>query len=373
MAFSKSFKQKLAEIETSANQKLENINAYHDKVKQLIQESDSDLQSIKEQLDSVSEVKKKFDADVESILDVLSENPELAEDAQNLQIAIENIKDLQKQITVIYKQIYGFDKRNPDGTIINHEEGLKDKLEKSYNDTAHKLTILEKNSKDAYNKYLSEWENSFQVLKKSIESLLPAATSAGLASAYNSKKEEEEKSLNRDFRWFVAIIVSMVAIGSSLLIPQIAPAKGDYVSLISRLVLFAPLIWIGIYQNKKINISKKIIEEYAHKATLMKTFDGLFKQIFQTNKNGKYISSDNVRESFLLQTLNAVDKNPAECISDCNKSDNPMLDIIRLALKKSKNNFSENTFGTILKEIKGFLHADDATKNKNTGDSKCPC
>ena len=81
----------------------------------------------------------------------------------------------------------------------------------------------------------------------------------------------------------------MVGIGFSLFLPDIAPKENDYIGFVSRILLLAPLIWIGIYQNKKLNISKKIIEEYAHKASIMKTFDGLLKQMFQTNKNGKAI------------------------------------------------------------------------------------
>lgn len=378
MAYSKDFKERLENIEKGASTALENINKYHDKIKGLFGEVNENSQDIRETLDQVNQTKQEFDEKVNSILEFLEENPDLSEEAQNLEAIIENIKGLQKQILVIYKQIYGFDNKDPNGQILNHEEGLKDKLEKSYYTVSNKIAQLEKDAKESYQKYLSEWEDNFKKLKLSIESLLPAATSAGLASAYNDKKMAEESSLRWGFGWFVAIICCMVVIGISLLLPQTAPGENDYIALFSRLVLFAPLIWIGIYQNKKINISKKIIEEYAHKASMMQTFNGLFIQMFKRGDNGEYISSDKVRETFLLQTLNTVNKNPAECISECNKSDNPMVDIVKLALKQSKKDASNGTFNDILKSIKDFFCSCEepnqiCKKEQNEENKECNC
>lgn len=350
MAYSKDFKEKLGQIQSDAASALMAINSYKEKIETLYNGSDDEAQKIKTILEHIEKQKETFESEIQSILDVLEENPELAEDAQNLQANIESITDISNKIQVIYKQIYGFDTKNEAGEV-KHQEGIKDKLEKSYNDLITKISNLEKSSETKYNSYLTNWNKSFESLKKNIEDLLPGATSAGLASAYESKKEQEEKSLKWGFRWFVGIVLLMIIIGFSLFIPEYAPEKDDYIGFISRLVLFAPLIWIGIYQNKRINISKKIIEEYAHKASIMKTFDGLLKQLFQTNKNGKYISSDKVRETLLLQTLNAVSRNPADCISDCNKSDNPMIDIFKLALKKSKNGISADSINAIFNGI----------------------
>ena len=372
MAYAKEFKEKLSNMEAEASRALNSIGSYYNQVKDLFHDMTTNSQDIKTTLDQVNKTKQDFDNQVNDIVKFLEENPDLHEEAQNLETVIENIKGLQKQIVLIYKQIYGFDNKDSNGQIADHEDGLKDKLEKAYSAASDKISQLEKDSERKYKDYLSEWDKNFNDLKQSIESLLPAATSAGLASAYNNKKKAEEKSLRWGFACFVVIIVCMLGIGISLFIPEMAPAENDYIAWFSRLILVAPLIWIGIYQNKKINISKKIIEEYAHKASMMQTFNGLFIQVFKTNEAGEYISSNKVRETFLLQTLNTVNKNPAECISDCNKSDNPMIDVVKLALKKSKNEISETTLSNILNGINGAVNTNEPQPSKEP-EVNCGC
>lgn len=369
MGYSKEFKNRMGEMEAQAKSVLDSVNSYKRELEVLQQGSKDAAGNIAATLEEVKKIKETIDSRVQSILDFVEENPDLSEDAENLQTNIEKIKDLRNNIQVVYKQIYGYDTKNDDGEV-EHQDGLKDQLDKSYTELTKKIQAIEKNSEYKYEAYLETWQQSFEGLKKAIEDLLPAATSAGLASAYKDKQEAEESSLRWGYGWFVGIIISMVVIGGSLFIPGLAPAKDDYIALISRLVLFAPLIWIGIYQNKKINISKKIIEEYAHKASVMKTFDGLLKQIFKTDKNGEYISSDKVRETLLLQTLETVGRNPADCISDCNKSDNPMLDIFKLVLKKSKNGISPETIAAILNGVQQHAHNQEPTNDSKPEDKE---
>ena len=351
MSYSKEFKNRLEKIETEAKTTLDSIQKYNNQIKNFVESSETDRSAITAIVDEFTKQKETFDKEIRTILEVLEDNPDLSEETENLATDIETIKDLKNKISVIYKQIYGYDIKNDNGEIVSHEEGIRDRLEKSYNDLSKKITTLETVTKNKYETNLSEWTKSIDNLKKDIEKLLPGATSAGLASAYEEKQKDEIKSLQWSFGWFVGIIILMVGIGFSLFLPDIAPKENDYIGFVSRILLLAPLIWIGIYQNKKLNISKKIIEEYAHKASIMKTFDGLLKQMFQTNKNGKYISSDTVRETFLLQTLNAVSRNPADCISECNKSDNPMIDIIKIALKNKKNPVSADTIKAIFNGV----------------------
>lgn len=351
MSYSKEFKNRLEKIETEAKTTLDSIQKYNNQIKNFVESSETDRSAITAIVDDFTKQKETFDKEIRTILEVLEDNPDLSEETENLATDVETIKDLKNKISVIYKQIYGYDRRNDSDETIQHEDGIKDRLEKAYTELSKKITNLENVTKNKYEEYLLEWTKSFRTLKQDIEGLLPGATSAGLASAYETKQNEELSSLNRGFKWFAGIIFMMILIGASLVLPWTAPKEDNYMGFVSRIVLFAPLIWIGIYQNKKLNISKKIIEEYAHKATIMKTFDGLLKQIFQTNKNGKYISSDNVRETFLLQTLSAISRNPADCISECNKSDNPMIDIIKIALKNQKNPVSADTINAIFNGV----------------------
>src|SRR5690606_19842365 len=55
-----------------------------------------------------------------------------------------------------------------------------------------------------------------------------------------------------------------------LILPNIATAV---------IPLYIPMMWFTFAANKKLNLSKRLIEEYTHKEVISKTFEGLSTQI----------------------------------------------------------------------------------------------
>lgn len=100
--------------------------------------------------------------------------------------------------------------------------------------------------------------------------------------------------------------------------------------IIARISLLGPLIWLAIIQNKKMNLSKKLAEEYWHKEIVAKTFVGLSDQIDKATEGD---TAKELRIKLLELTLDTIAKDPADCIGNHNESDNPMKSILKVSQK----------------------------------------
>jgi len=87
---------------------------------------------------------------------------------------------------------------------------------------------------------------------------------------------------------------------------------------------------VAYSSNKKMNLSKRLIEEYTHKEVLSKTFEGLAKQI--SNVKDDEISAD-LKIKLLYNILEVNSENPGKLISDYDKSDHPLMDALDKSIK----------------------------------------
>ena len=152
MAYSKEFKDRMNKIESEARSILSALNSYKSKIEDIQKESENSSGSITSALEYINNIKGQVDSQANEILNFIEENPDLTEDAQNLETDIERIKALRNNIQVIYKQIYGYDEKNEAGEIV-HQEGLKDQLNKAYSELTNKIQTIEKDSEAKYSSY----------------------------------------------------------------------------------------------------------------------------------------------------------------------------------------------------------------------------
>ena len=85
--------------------------------------------------------------------------------------------------------------------------------------------------------------------------------------------------------------------------------------------------------NKRINLSKRLIEEYTHKAVLGKTFSGLSNQIDLLPQQSEV--KEELRNQLLFNILQVSAENPGKLISNYNKSDHPLMDALENSAKLS--------------------------------------
>lgn len=130
------------------------------------------------------------------------------------------------------------------------------------------LAVIDKHEKD-----LAKLKGECDALHARIESLLPNATSAGLATAFREQKARFEKPQWMWLGTFVATILGLLA--SSL---WGLPAGDSWDSMgrhfVNRLPLIAPLVWLAIYAGRHYGMALRLQEEYAYKEAVSAAFEG---------------------------------------------------------------------------------------------------
>lgn len=178
-----------------------------------------------------------------------------------------------------------------------------------------------------------------------MKALLPGALAAGLSAAYESKKDEEASFLashERSFKFAVygLVAVSIIPFGVNCYLlmqgTELASVLKDTPRLVvSILPLYFPVLWLAYSANKRLNLSKRLIEEYTHKAVLGKTFSGLSNQIEGLANDASV--KDELRTRLLFNVLQVSAENPGKLITDYSKADHPLMDVLEKSARLSES------------------------------------
>jgi hypothetical protein len=131
------------------------------------------------------------------------------------------------------------------------------------------LAIIETHEKD-----LARLKEECDTLRARIESLLPNATSAGLATAF---REQQGRFVWPQRGWLTTFIVAIAALLScSLLGLPSADGTWDQMAkhFLNRLPLIAPLVWLAVYAGRHYGLALRLQEEYAYKEAVSAAFEG---------------------------------------------------------------------------------------------------
>jgi len=348
------------EISESTSKKLSQINADFEKIKEQrdnIKEignsataSLSDIEDLRGKIELVQELfneKDNLDEKINSLTDLHDSGKDISSKINVLHSLSRNKKS---EIDELYYEIFGYeenddseesDEENEDveeKTV--HIDGLKDKLEKTYADIVQDLKNLDEQvasidseTEEKYSNFIVGEKEKYSSVFAKIRELLPDALTAGLSHAYSEKKEaelEESIKLKKTFlnaiRWLVIVSLIPFAVNIYLLIggKSIESIINDLPKMVfSILPLYIPIVWLAYSAGKKVNLSKRLVEEYSHKEVLSKTFEGLSSQIEDLGETD--ISSE-LRLKLLSNILSVSAENPGKLISDYNSGDHPFFD-----------------------------------------------
>ena len=336
----------IKEYENTAKQSYDEIVALKEKVDYINKQYGviSDNEKNIEALESIFEDFANLQRKINSLSELLTNGEETFD---KINLLLKNANDKTTNIKKLYSEIMGYDTPKEDGEEV-FVIGLKGKLEESYNEIEKKVDSLQNqldfiviDSDKNFKSKISEFEKTFQGVNNKIKSLLPDALTAGLCSAYSTKRMNEEKEENRQTRLFSIailgmIIVSLIPFGVSIHMLVVDKVTlGDVLMKLPRMVpailpLYIPVLWLAYSSGKRRNLSKRLIEEYTHKEVLSKTFEGLSEQISKIEDDG--ISSD-LRNRLLYNLLEVTSENPGKLISDYNKSDHPFMEVLDNSVK----------------------------------------
>ena len=145
-----------------------------------------------------------------------------------------------------------------------------------------------KNKLDTFNE---EQQEIIKGLIEKINTLLPAATSAGLASAYRESKEGDAKKTRRYTVCFALSVVFLLVAGIAIarLNPEISNLEQLFYKLFISSPIFTPLIWLCLFTSKRRSEYSRLEQEYAHKEALAKSYGGYKKEITELESEDKLL------------------------------------------------------------------------------------
>lgn len=247
----------------------------------------------------------------------------------NIQGVVDHSIARKTQIDEVHNEIFGQDLKGSDGSVARID-GLRDKIKTSFDHVAGELVGL----KDRASADVSS-------VTGQLKALMPGAMAAGLSAAYEAKANAEISAQQRLEKHFVWAIGGLAAIS---LIPFAVDvyllARGMELLEVIRqtpvlpiLPLYFPVLWFAYSTNKKVNLSKRLIEEYTHKAVLGKTFSGLSNQI--DSLSGDPAVTQDLRLRLLYNVLQVSAENPGKLITDYSKADHPIVDVLESSSRLS--------------------------------------
>lgn len=152
-------------------------------------------------------------------------------------------------------------------------------------------------------------KNVTSELKKQIESLLPGATSAGLATSYKDAKDEYVEKIKKTTTNFTLGIVCLFIVSIVIIWwdtsnkPDISTIHGFLVYLSYRLLLISPIVWFTSYNALQNRHLFRLQEEYAHKKAMAESFEGFKRQVEAIDSLNE---ESNMLKELLSSTISAI-------------------------------------------------------------------
>jgi|GEM_PF-1139085 len=336
-------------------------NAIHDEIVLRQNKLMSDVAEIIEKnntLNSAIEKSSELPSHIESIKQLLESANKIHGDINSL---FGHSMKRKAEIDNLHKEINGYDiKSNENESEVEHIDGLKDELRKKYDDLSDKSNNLNMIIQKSIHEISDDYRNKLGTSVKQIEDLfaesekkiiavngqltglLPGAMAEGLSAAYEAKKDQEIISQRDLEKSFMQAIFCMVGIS---LIPffvdvhllfwknsELLTVIKDTPNLIVAILpLYFPVLWFAYATNKKLNLSKRLIEEYTHKSTLGRTFAGLSNQIESFSQDGEV--KNELRARLLFNFLQVTSENPGKLITNYERADHPVMDVLENSSK----------------------------------------
>ena len=241
-------------------------------------------------------------------------------------------------------------------TAIETAHTVASSLEDEVEEYREKFKSFDRQLEDRNNDFLQGKEKqnelfaNFEDKKKSadslleqIEGLLPSATSAGLATAYNNRRVKAEKSAQLySWTFFVGIVVLAVSAAATvtqtfILWPftwefiRIESAKEYLDKILFKLPIVIPVLWATLTVSKRRSEMQRLAEEYAHKEALAQSYEGFKQQIVELSKD-----DDSLLRNLLEVILKAISVNAAKTLEGKHGEKMPVQEVIEETIKKSR-------------------------------------
>ncbi|WP_153915976.1 hypothetical protein [Shewanella sp. TC10] len=250
------------------------------------------------------------DSDNESISTEINNALELAEtDSENIKELLNDVKNKLTDFKQYHTVVFGV--KNDEGSF---EGGLKSEI-----------IAREKHLEE----FKKQQELKYKTLNNEIESLLPGATSAGLATAYHELKESFNAPIKTYSKLFYSSITALVLVAFLSITKEVGwffikfVEVTDLSKLVSnilyKLPIVLPVLWLTIFASKRRSETQRLQQEYAHKEALAKSYQNFKMQIEALEQ-----SDPALMNKLLSSAIDAVSKNASDTLDKKHGDKTPM-------------------------------------------------
>jgi hypothetical protein len=228
---------------------------------------------------------------------------EMAKALERLATMITSATTERKDLHAFYVRIFGPEPADDDEV---RQGGLKDELDTRM----RQLAQVEE-----------EQLTRHTTLFTKIEALLPGATSAGLASAYKKLKDDFETSIRRYTQAFYMSLF-VLAIGGLVVVTdsvtfwppsvkfvQAHDWQGLLQTLLTRLPVVLPVVWLAIYSATRRSQYERLQQEYAHKEAFASSYESYKKQLQDLK-----VDADALQRELIAKAIEAIAFNASKTL-----------------------------------------------------------
>ncbi|HDR1535593.1 TPA: hypothetical protein QB471_001291, partial [Pasteurella multocida] len=383
---SKSLQNALSEYAKTVS---EHSLSYLDELKSCIQEGKEIKEDIQKILDDLSVKEKRIDAYHESLFKEDGFEDELNKLATELTDKSSQVEELYNDIfkkegikerITLYLADADTDKKSISSLKKSSSEMI-DELKEFHtvilgeeNEEGEREGGL-KNEINIRRKELDDFkimqQERYKELNNQIESLLPGATSAGLAKAYSEMKKSFSRAVITygclfyvSLAFLLAIICAVYYIPVYFGFPELSlgyvisnlpkltalavdgtteavnltgniamntsePSVSSQIfiilkSLVFKLSFILPALWLVLFVSKRRNEARRLEQEYAHKEALAKSYDSYKQQIEKLKQEDQ----DKLLSMLMENMLKAIALNPAETLDKNHKDPMPIEEVM---------------------------------------------
>ena len=270
------------------------------------------------------------DSDNESISTEVKNALELDEtDSENIKELLSDVKNKLTDFKQYHTDVFGV--KNDEGSF---EGGLKDEI-----------IAREKHLEE----FKKQQELKYKALNDEIESLLPGATSAGLATAYHELKESFNGPIQTYSKLFYGSISALVLVAFLSITQEVGLFFIKFVevtdlsklvsSVLYKLPIVLPVLWLTLFASKRRSETQRLQQEYAHKEALAKSYQNFKMQIEALEQ-----SDPALMNQLLSSAIDAVSKNASDTLDKKHGDKTPMhegVDGFLSSLERAKKAFTE--------------------------------
>ena len=323
-------KDAVTEYASTAERQVSEIQSSHEKLFVGDEEQEALIDHIEEIYADVTNYSNELSVGVDSTPSIKQRislaKDQAVKDGEAISSLLTKMQQTVRELQDFHASIFG--KTDEDGESVG---GTQNEI----NDRLEKLVATEVDQLRRYD-----------ALNKQIESLLPGATSAGLASAYKEMRgsfAEPIRNANRMFYWSIAslILVSFALSIESISFTHISFVKlGDWESVLRsltyKLPFYAPVLWLAYYASKRRSEFQRLEQEYAHKEALAKSYDSYRQQILQLGSEDQSLMKE-----LIAKAVDAIAHNASTSLDGKHGDKSPYQEVIEKTVSIAANRFGK--------------------------------